>query len=54
MKRTFEVNLKTFFLVSHMLSITLKKQTSKDIVDTTINPSHPDLGRGEKINLRRT
>ena len=34
-QRAFEVKWKTFFLVSQVLSFRLKKQTSKNVADTT-------------------
>ena len=34
-KRTFEVKWKTFFFVLQVLSFRLKKQTSKNVADTT-------------------
>ena len=36
MKRAFEVKLKTFFLVSQVLSFRHTKQTSENVVDTTL------------------
>ena len=35
MKRAFEVKEKTFFPVSQVFSVRHKKQTSKNLVDTT-------------------
>ena len=35
MKRAFEVKQKTFFLVSQVLSFRRKKQTTKNVADTT-------------------
>ena len=37
MKRAFEVKWKAFFLVWQVLSLRLKKQTSKSVADTTFN-----------------
>ena len=35
MRKAFKVKQKTFFLVSQVLSFRYKKQTSKNVVDTT-------------------
>ena len=35
MTKAFEVKQETFFLVSHVLSFRLIKQTSKNVADTT-------------------
>ena len=42
MKRAFEIK-KTFFLVSQVLSFGHKKQTSKNVADTTFNVKKTEL-----------
>ena len=41
MKRAFEVKQKTFFLVSQVLSFGLKKPTTENVADTTLNICQP-------------
>ena len=37
MKRAFQVNQKTFFLVQQVLAFRFKKQTSQNVADTAFN-----------------
>ena len=41
-EKSFRGEIKTFFLVSEVLSFRHKKQTSKNVVDTTLKPNIPD------------
>ena len=41
-KKAFEIKYKTFFLVSQVLYFRLKKQTSKNVADTTCNSNSSD------------
>ena len=46
MKRTFEVKQKTFFFISQVFSSRLKKQTSKNVAETTF--------KGNSKNTRKS
>ena len=50
--KAFEVKWKTFFLVSHVLSFRLTKQTSKNVADTTLNT--PLKSNGNSISVSDT